>query len=452
MTAGLPVLTAAEMRAAEQRLIESGETVESLMARAGAGVGEWVRRLGGAEVLILCGPGNNGGDGYVAARWLAERGQAVRAAASGEPRAPAAQAARAAWGGPIEPIAEAAPAPVLVDALFGTGLARGLEPGLAAQLGRLADAAHYRIAVDLPSGVASDDGALLSPVPRFDLTLALGALKPAHLLQPAADRCGAVRLVPIGAEAESDCHVLAPPAPAPLGPADHKYTRGLVAIIGGAMPGAARLAGEAALRSGAGYVLLLGAEGGPAALVARPYAAEALADRRIGALLVGPGLGRDDTARAKLRDALATPHSLVLDGDALHLVTPAELAARPAPLVLTPHEGEFAALFGAFPGSKLERARAAAQAANAVVVLKGADTMIAAPDRRAVLAETGAPWLATAGTGDVLAGAIAARLAGGGDAFAAAQAGVWRHAAAARLLGPGMIADDLAAALGRVPA
>ncbi|MBX9882128.1 MAG: NAD(P)H-hydrate dehydratase [Sphingomonas sp.] len=448
--AGRPILTAAEMRAAESTAIDAGTSVETLMARAGEAVGAWVRRLSGAEVLILCGSGNNGGDGYVAARWLAERGQRVRVGASAPPRTAAAQAARAAWGGPVEPIEAVAPAPVLVDALFGTGLTRGLDPALAARLAELAAAASYRIAVDLPSGVASDDGTLLSPLPRFELTLALGALKPAHLLQPAADKCGAVRLVPIGVDATSEAHVLAPPAPVRLGPTDHKYTRGLVAIIAGAMPGAARLAGEAALRGGAGYALLLGGEGGPAALVARPYAPEALADRRIGVLVVGPGLGRDDRARAKLADALASPHRLLLDGDALHLVAPERLAGRTSPVILTPHQGEFAAMFGDMPGSKLDRARAAARRVGAVVVLKGADTVIAAPDGRAALTETGVPWLATAGTGDVLAGAIAAALAHGGDSFAAAQAGVWRHAAAARLLGPGMIADDLARALSEV--
>lgn len=449
MIEGLPILTAAEMRAAEAATIADGVSVETLMARAGEGVGAWVRRLSGAEVLILCGPGNNGGDGYVAARWLRARGQAVRVAASAPPTTEAARAARAAWEAPVAPIATVAPAPVLVDALFGTGLSRGLEPALAERLGALAAAARYRIAVDLPSGVASDDGALLSPVPRFELTLALGALKPAHLLQPAAEACGAVRLVPIGVAAASDVAVLAKPAPVPLGPDDHKYRRGLVAIVAGAMPGAARLAGEAALRGGAGYALVLDGDGGPSALVNRRYARAALEDPRIGALIIGPGLGRDAAARVKLAEALATPLPLVLDGDALHLTTPEALAARAAPLILTPHEGEFAALFGTPPGSKLDRARAAAARSGAVVVLKGADTVIAAPDGRAAIAPTGAPWLATAGTGDVLAGAIGAAFAKS-DAFAAARAGVWRHAAAARRCAAGMIADDLARALGGV--
>lgn len=448
--AGLPILTAAGMRAAEAAAIADGTGVETLMARAGAGVGGWARRLSGAEVLILCGPGNNGGDGYVAARWLAERGHAVRVAASAPPRTAAAEAARAAWAGPIEPIEAAVAAPVLVDALFGTGLTRGLDPLLAERLVALAAAANYRIAVDLPSGVGSDDGALLSPVPAFELTLALGALKPAHLLQPAATRCGAVRVIPIGVPPTSEAWVLAPPSPVPAGASDHKYMRGMVAIVAGAMPGATRLVGEAALRGGAGYGLLLGAEGGPVALVSRAYDPAALADRRIGAVVIGPGLGRDDAARARLAAALDSPHRLLLDGGALHLVSPEQLAPREAPLILTPHEGEFAAMFGALAGSKLDRARAAARRAGAVVVLKGADTVIAAPDGRAALTEPGAPWLATAGTGDVLAGAIAAALARDDDAFAAAQAGVWRHAAAARLLGPGMIADDLARALSEV--
>ena len=328
------------------------------------------------------------------------------------------------------------------------GLARPLAPELAKPFARLAAAAAYRIAVDLPSGVASDDGALLSPVPDFELTLALGALKPAHLLQPGAARCGAVRLIDLGIRASSETRLLGPvPRPVP-GPLDHKYRRGMVAIVAGAMPGAAQLAGEAALRSGAGYVLLLGAEGGQQAIVARDYAPEALLNPRIGALLLGPGLGRDASAHERLAAALAVPRPLVLDGDALHLVRPAALSRRRVPLVLTPHEGEFVAMFGVVPGSKVVRARAAAAGSGAVVVLKGADTVIAAPDGRAVIAPPGSPWLATAGTGDVLAGAIAAALASGTGAFEAAQAGVWRHGAAAWALGPGFIADDLAHQLG----
>lgn len=449
---GLPLLTAEEMRAAEAAEIARGVSVDQLMERAGAGVAAWVQRLSAAPVLILCGPGNNGGDGYVAARLLAAAGRAVRVAASGEPASGAAARARALWTGPVEAVSDAQPAPVLVDALFGTGLARPLDPALAARLSALAAAAQCCIAVDLPSGVASDDGALLGPAPTFDLTLALGALKPGHALHPGAGTCGAVRRAEIGIAATSRAEMLAPShLPAP-GPEAHKYTRGMVAVVSGAMPGAATLAAEAALRAGAGYALLLGeSAGGPAALVRRPWSAGALADPRIGAVVIGPGLGRDERAAALLADALASPHPLLIDGDALHLVTPAKLAARAAPAILTPHAGEFAALFGTFAGSRIEAARAAASAAGAVVVLKGADTVIAAPDG-AVRVAHGPAWLATAGSGDVLAGAIAAQLAAGLDPFAAAGAGVWLHNAAARAQGGAFIADDLARALSRARA
>ncbi|GAA4214272.1 bifunctional ADP-dependent NAD(P)H-hydrate dehydratase/NAD(P)H-hydrate epimerase [Sphingomonas endophytica] len=448
--AGTPVLTAAEMRAAEDAAIAAGTSVDTLMQRAGAGVADAVRRLAGVnDVLILCGPGNNGGDGYVAAARLHAAGRSVRVAASGEPRTPAAIAARALWTGAVEPLATAAPAPVLVDALFGTGLSRALDAETGAALGRLARQANLTIAVDVPSGVATDDGTVFGEVPAFHVTLALGAAKPAHLLQPAAARCGTVRVIPIGIPTDSATQILArPDLTAP--PVDaHKFTRGMVAVVRGRMAGAAQLAASAAMHAGAGYVTLLGATipSAPHALVRRRLDAEALADPRIGALLIGPGLGRDDDACASLEQALATDHPLVVDGDALHLVTPERLCDRHAPLILTPHAGEFAALFGAPAGSKLAAARDAAVRAQATIVFKGPDTVIAAPDGHAIIAGEANSWLSTAGSGDVLAGAIAALLAGGRRALDAAAAGVWLHGEAARRLGPAFIADDLAVAL-----
>ncbi|MEH3104490.1 MAG: NAD(P)H-hydrate dehydratase [Sphingomonas phyllosphaerae] len=448
--AGTPVLTAAEMRAAEAAVITSGTSVDTLMQRAGAGIADAVRRLAGVnEVLVLCGPGNNGGDGYVAAARLHAAGRTVRVAASAEPRTPAAIAARALWTGAVEPLATVAPAPVLVDALFGTGLSRALEEDTGSSLKRLVEQTNLAIAVDVPSGVATDDGALLGDVPTFHVTLALGAAKPAHLLQPAAARCGAVRVIPIGVAARSATHILARPdlrAPAVNA---HKFTRGMVAVVRGRMAGAAQLAARAAMHAGAGYVELLGATipGAPHALVRRRCDAEALADPRIAALLIGPGLGRDDAARVLLDQALATDHPLVIDGDALHLVSPERLCERSAPLILTPHAGEFTALFGAPTGSKLAAARDAAMRAQAIVVFKGPDTVIAAPDGSAIMAGEATSWLSTAGSGDVLAGAIAAMLAGGRAPLDAAAAGVWLHAAAARRLGPAFIADDLVTAL-----
>ncbi|MFT3975663.1 MAG: NAD(P)H-hydrate epimerase [Sphingomonas bacterium] len=440
---GRPILTAGEMRAAEEAAIAAGSSVEALMARAGAAVAEQVRRLAGAqEVLILCGPGNNGGDGYVAARVLAERGHPVRVAATGEPRSPAAIAARAQWAGPVESLAEAGPAPVLVDALFGTGLTRGLDAETAEALSRLAAAARLAIAVDLPSGAATDDGRLLSSVPLFDVTLALGALKPSHLLMPAASRARHVVPLDIGVTVESEVRVLARPHLSAPGAEAHKYSRGMVAIIVGAMPGASALAAIAAAGGGAGYVLLLGSATDrlPHAVVRRRFDPVALEDRRIGALLIGPGLGRDERASERLGYALASDRALMIDGDALRLASVEAIAARAAPTILTPHAGEFDALFGTGGAGKIDRARAAAAAARATIVFKGADTVIARPDGMVEVSQASPSWLSTAGTGDVLAGLVAARVAAGGDAAEA----VWLHGEAARRAGPAFLADDLA--------
>ncbi|UUX99862.1 NAD(P)H-hydrate dehydratase [Sphingomonas sp. J315] len=452
--AGAPVLTAAAMRVAEECAIAKGSSVTELMERAGTGVADWVHRLAaGSEVLILCGPGNNGGDGYVAARVLAQRGVAVRVVALGEPKTEAAGGARAAWSGPVESLSGGtAAAPVLVDALFGTGLARGLDPALAELVQRLVDQARLSIAVDLPSGVDTDDGADFGlALPNFDVTLALGALKPAHMLHPGAQHSGVVRLVEIGlGVVEAPVRTLARPALAAPGAQAHKYSRGMVAVVSGPMHGASELAARAAYRAGAGYVLLLtgGLPSTPHAIVRQRWSAEALDDTRIGAVVIGPGLGRDDRAREKLDAALASDRPLVIDGDALHLLDLAALRDRAAPVVLTPHTGEFEALFGAGPGSKIDRAQDAARRANAVVVFKGADTVIAAPDGRANVAAIGSSWLSVAGTGDVLAGAIAAQLAKGSwDLFGAVGAGVWLHGEAARILDRCFLADELADAL-----
>jgi hydroxyethylthiazole kinase-like uncharacterized protein yjeF len=447
------ILTAAEMRAAEAAAIAAGTPAALLMERAGAAAAEAIWRFAGPlPALILCGPGNNGGDGYVIARRLAERGAQVRVAATGSPGSADARATCSAWSGPVEDLAEAAPAPLLVDALFGTGLARPLDEALAGRLGALAGPARVRVAVDLPSGIATDDGAVLSPVPDFDLTVTFGTLKPSHLLQPAARHMGRVVVAGIGIHAASRLGVIERPALRGPGPDDHKYTRGHLLVVGGPMPGAAALAAGAGARAGAGYVTLIG-EGGrvPDAVVRRPHAAleEALADRRVDAVLVGPGLGRGSEAAETLRLVMSSPHPLVLDGDALWLL--ADMGGsrrRDAPTVFTPHAGEFSRLLGD-SGSKIEAARSAAARIGGTIAYKGPDTVVAAADGRAAISAPGSPWLASAGTGDVLAGIVAAQCAAGLGAFESACAGVWLHGRAAELTGPGLVADDL---LDRLPA
>lgn len=430
-----PVLTAAEMQASERAC---GVPLDVLMERAGQALAEAAVRFGnGQPVLVACGPGNNGGDGYVAARYLAGLGVSVRVAASGEPTTDLARAARARWDGKVETLMNAASTPVLIDALFGTGLQRPLASDLAAALKRLGERARFTLAADLPSGLASDDGADFGTA-HANVTIAFGAVKPGHLLLPGAARCGTVLVADIGIEASSQAQVLSRPHLGPPGPDDHKYTRGMVAVVGGAMPGAAALAVRAAARSGAGYAVALGiGRGLPDAIVVRPVSdlGVVLADQRLKALVIGPGLGRGREGALKV--ALDSGVPLVVDGDGL-----AGFARRDAPTILTPHEGEFDRLFGKAEGSKLDRARDAACRANATVVFKGADTVIASPDGRATLAPLGSPWLSTAGTGDVLAGIAGAMLARGLDPHEAACAAVWLHGDAARRAGPVLIADD----------
>lgn len=445
------ILTAAQTRAAEGETIAAGTTIAMLMERAGAAVAETVLRMGsGRAVLILTGPGNNGGDGYVAARLLAERGVEVRIAAIEPPKSAAARAAAADWSGIVEPLSDdTQAAPVVVDALFGTGLTRSLDADIAQALARLVGGAQHSLAVDVPSGIASDDGRLLNDIPHFDATLALGVAKPAHLLLPAAARCGRVVLADLGLATGGAVEVLARPAFASPAPDAHKYTRGMVAVVGGAMAGAALLAAEAAMHGGAGYVALLGGKslGGSHAIVRRRCDAGSLGDERIGAVVIGCGLGHDETARERLAMALAANQPLVLDGDALRLIEAdgiARLTKAGLKVVLTPHGGEFDRLFGASDGNKIDRTLAAACAGGAVVVHKGADTVIAAPDGCVRVARLASPWLSTAGTGDVLAGVIGARLAATGDVFAGACQGVWLHGEAARLAGRAFIADALA--------
>lgn len=449
---GRPILTAEEMRAAEAVAVEAGTPVETLMERAGAGAAEAIWRYAGpVPALVLCGPGNNGGDGYVVARRLRERGVDVHVAALGEPKSEAARKAREAWSGPVAALADAASAPLLIDALFGTGLTRGLEPSVAQRLTGFAAAAGAKVAIDLPSGISTDDGAVLSPVPDFDLTITFATLKPSHLLQPAARRMGRLTVADIGIAADSRLTEIGRPCLPPPGPDDHKYRRGYVAVLAGEMPGACAIAASAAARAGAGYVRISGGAPVPGVPLAVVQGGEGrLDDPRIGAVVLGPGLGLSGGSGERLETVLACPAPAVVDADALTLLARSGLerlrAAREV-AILTPHAGEFARLFPGFQGSKVEQARAAAKQAGAVIVYKGADTVVADPDGRAAIAPPAPAWLATAGTGDVLSGVIAAMRARGLDAFEAACAGVWLHGRAAVRAGPVLIADDLLAPL-----
>lgn len=443
---GRPIITADAMRAAERAAIDAGASVEQLMERAGAALAEAVYRFAGPlPALVLCGPGNNGGDGYAAARCLAERGVAVRVAAMSKPGTQAAMRALSGWGGEPETLTSSTPsAPIVVDCLFGTGLKRGLEDALSAQLSNLCDQAVVKVACDLPSGVESDSGAELSAVPSFDMTVTFGALKPAHRLFPAMHKCGRVVLGDIGIAAHSDWHEIAPPDILPLDPGGHKYDRGLVHALAGKMPGAIALSAIAAAKAGAGYVRVSTSrsiDGLPSSIVQTDTAS--VNDERIGCLLVGPGMG--DVPQL-LTLALTSKSPKVIDADAItHLGEPERLKGQDA--VLTPHEGEFRRLFGKIEGSKAERALEAARRSGAVVVYKGADTLVASPDGCLGFRPPAPAWLATAGTGDVLAGIIAAMRARGLPAFEAASAGVWLQGEAAMIAGPEMIADDLAEAV-----
>jgi hydroxyethylthiazole kinase-like uncharacterized protein yjeF len=444
-----PILTTAAMRAAEADCAASGTTLAELMDRAGAAVADIAWRMAaGGPVLILCGPGNNGGDGYVAARLLAERGAAVRVAALAEPTTDLARAARALWKGPLEVLSgETAAAPLIVDALFGVGLTRPIGDDLAATLRGFVG--RRVLAVDVPSGVEGDGVHDWAPPLPADVTLALGALKPAHVLLPAAPSCGRVLLAQIGIAADRAVRSAPPPSAAVPDAAAHKFNRGMVLVRSGPMPGAARLTAAAALRSGAGYVVLSGAAAAPFdAIIAEEAVryAERLGDARVGAVIVGPGFPAGAALDQDVAAALDSGKPLVLDAAAIASALPRLRASQgTVSAILTPHEGEFAKAFPGLAGSKIDRAKAAAADAGAVLIYKGADTVIAAPDGRVVAAWPGSPWLATAGTGDVLAGACGAMLACGGDAFDAAVAAVGWHIARAKAIGPGLVADDLTA-------
>jgi hydroxyethylthiazole kinase-like uncharacterized protein yjeF len=452
------ILTPEEMGRADAAAVALGCTVPALMQAAGRAVARAVRAtFAPCRTLVLCGPGNNGGDGYAAARLLELWGWPVRVAALAPPRGDAATAA-AGWRGPVVPFTptESARAELVIDAVFGAGLARDLDPAVAEVL----KAATRLVAVDVPSGLDGATGQVRGFAPQAVLTVTFFRRKPGHLLLPGRTLCGELLLADIGLPSA----VLDQIGPLGfhntpglwrlpvLGAEDHKYTRGHVTILGGpAMTGAARLAAAAARRAGAGLVTIaaLGAgdvyrTGDPGVLVTEAPIAELLGDARRGVWLCGPGLGPD--AGAALAALLPAGRQVVVDADALTACTGAPERLRGA-TVLTPHAGEFARVFGAVGPDRLAAVRAAARLTRAVVVLKGADTVIACPDGRAAINDNAPPWLATAGSGDVLSGIVAALLGQGLAPFEAGCAAVWLHAAAAQVAGAGLIAEDLPACL-----
>jgi len=477
----LTLLSVEEMYRADAAAIATGVSGFALMEKAGAAVAEAARESWpGRPVLVLCGPGNNGGDGFVAARHLSEADCAVRLALIGSREALKGDAAdhAARWRGPVESLSDDAEQvaallegnPLVIDALFGAGLARPLEGPARLAANAVAARALPVLAVDVPSGLSGDSGTVLGDVAfRAERTVTFFRKKPGHLLLPGRELCGAITVADIGIP-DSVLAEIAPTTwengPALWAarfswrrPADHKYSFGHALISGGGeVTGAARLAARAALRVGAGLVtvacprpaLPIYALSMPSLITAPLDGADSfaglLSDARKNAVLVGPGNGVTEETRTNALAALAAERAVVLDADALSALAegPRALAAAvKAPTVLTPHEGEFARLFPDLGGNKLERALAAAAESGAVVLLKGADSVIASPDGRVAINANAPPELATAGSGDVLAGLVVGLLAQGLEAFDAASAAAWIQGSAASGFGPGLIAEDL---------
>jgi NAD(P)H-hydrate epimerase len=478
--AGLPVVTAAEMRAAEKALFARGTPSFDVMATAGKAVVAAIQQRWPTpfkRALILAGPGNNGGDGFIVARELADLGWEVHVAATQSRDLYAGDAARAAalWGGPLARLEPGALAKLddgdclVVDAIFGIGLARALEGEVKAVIHALHGRPCPIVAVDVPSGINADTGEVLGAAPRAALTVTFGWPKRGHLLLPGREWARDLVVADIGCRDE-DLPALATipringtavwrsDLPLPSA-ADHKYTRGHALVAGGAaMPGATRLASRAARRVGIGMLTVAAPrEAHPFYLIDQPglivrEAAGApafkalLEDRRFTAALVGSGLPADAETRATVEAAVASGRALVIDGGGLTAFAGAVAALAGigrADIVLTPHEGEFARLFPDLKGDKLSRAREAARVSGCTVVVKGADTVIAAPDGRAAINADAPAWLATAGSGDVLAGLILGLQGQGMPAFEAAAAGVSLHGMAGAAFGPGLIAEDL---------
>ncbi|MCW5697989.1 MAG: NAD(P)H-hydrate dehydratase [Bauldia sp.] len=477
------LLTPDQMRQADAYAIAAGTPGIALMERAGAAVAKAARRhWRGGRIIVLAGPGMNGGDGWVAARLLRDAGFPVAVAFLGDRSKLLGDAALAAgrYQGSAEEAtgASLAGAGLVIDALYGAGVRLPL-PDIALDLIRAANASGTPVvAVDLPSGVDGGEGAVGDAAIVAAETVTFFRRKPGHLLLPGRGHCGAVTVADIGIPEAALASISADTfhnAPALWGdawpvlqPETHKYRRGHAVVVSGdAMStGAARLAAIAALRSGAGLVTVASPpDAAPVnaaqltAVMVRPFdgaagLADLLGDARKNAVVLGPGLGVGERTRTLVETALGGERAVVLDADALTSFAGearrllAAVAASKGPVVVTPHDGEFARIVPDLDhGSRLRRARAAARRSGAIVVLKGPDTVVAAPDGRAAIADNAPPTLATAGSGDVLAGMIGGLLAQGMPAFEAAAAAVWLHGEAATEVGPGLISEDLPGAL-----
>ncbi|RXN91709.1 bifunctional ADP-dependent NAD(P)H-hydrate dehydratase/NAD(P)H-hydrate epimerase [Achromobacter aloeverae] len=471
------LLTPNEMARADQAAMAAGHGGADLMEAAGLAVALTVlARWRRGPVVVLCGPGNNGGDGFVAARHLAEAGWPVTLALLGDLAALRGDAAHhaARWRGGVAPLTPAVlhGAAGVVDALFGAGLSRDIEGVARDTLEALAASGLPVCAVDVPSGVDGDSGQVRGVAAPADFTVTFFRKKPGHLLLPGRALCGELVLADIGIPGSVLAQV--PPRAHENDPAlwlarfpwprveGHKYARGHVLVVGGAvMTGAARLSAMGAARVGAGLVTVAAPASAwqvyAAALTSimvQPLAHagaldEVLADTRKNAIAIGPGAGVTALTRRHVLSALATGRAVVLDADAITAFAgqgECLFEAIRGPCVMTPHEGEFGRLFPG-GGGKAERARAAAARSGAVVLLKGADTVIAAPDGRVVINANAPPELATGGSGDVLTGLIAGLLAQGMAPFDAAACAAWLHGEAARAFGPGLIAEDIPAQL-----
>lgn len=462
-----PILTVAEMGAADRAAIEAGTPGLTLMERAGEAVADAVTdRFPIQPAQVLCGPGNNGGDGYVIARLLKARGWPVEVRALGEPVTPDAQAMSARWDGETKPLSGRLGDGLVIDALFGAGLSRPLDGAAAQAATALAARSETVVAVDVPSGVPGDTGQPTGPAVCAGLTVTFHARKPGHVLEPGRSLCGEVVVADIGLGdtrsrlVENGPELWLPRFPWPTA-ASHKHARGRLIVISGDAwsTGAARLASRAGLRIGAGLVTIYAGEDALAANAAhleavmlKPFATDLELEQAADtadAAVIGPAAGVTETTLLNVLALARTGAALVIDADAITVFRddPEELfSVLDRDDVLTPHAGEFERLFPGLMKSAPERitaARKAAEKAGAVVLLKGADTVIAAPDGRAAVNVNGSPWLATAGSGDVLAGFIGGLVSQGMESFEAACAAAWIHAEAAELHGPGLISEDL---------